>query len=105
MSNEELHELKREMLKDIDNLKREYKSFKRSVAVIANMFIPGIGFILYGSSYLKGIITFILFALYNLVYFLFISPNVGGSSIQVLCYIPAIAVWYVSIAMVGRLDD
>jgi len=77
MENEELRELKREMLKDIDGLRREYKSFKRRICTIANLFIPGIGFILYGSSYLKGFISFIIFITYNLLYFYKIAPNLG----------------------------
>ncbi len=105
MESEELHELKREMLKDIDGLRREYKSFKRRISIIANMFIPGIGFILYGSSHLKGIITFVLFVLYNLLYFYILSPDLGEIGIKILFYIPAIAIWYVSTAMVGGLDD
>jgi len=44
MENEELRELKRELNKEINGLKREYKSFKRRISTIANLFIPGIGF-------------------------------------------------------------
>jgi len=105
MNNEEFHEFKREMLKEIDGLRREYKSFKSRISTISNMFIPGIGFIIYGSSYLKGIITFVLFALYNLLYFYKISPDLGEISIKIIYYIPAIIIWIVSTVMVGGLDD
>jgi len=104
MENEDLNELKREMLKEIDGLRREYKSFKRRTGVIANMIIPGIGFIIYGSSYLKGIIIFILFVMYNLLYFIKLLPHMDGVS-RVIFYIPAVAIWYAGIAMVGKLDD
>jgi len=62
MENEELGELKREMLKEFDGLRHEYKSFKRRTGVIANIFIPGIGFILYGSSYLKVLLSLLFLA-------------------------------------------
>ena len=64
MNNEEFRELKRELLKEMDDLRREYASFKRRISIIANMLIPGIGFILYDGSYLKGIATFVLFNLW-----------------------------------------
>lgn len=105
MQNEELLEFKKEIFKEIDELKRDYKSFKKRISTIANMFIPGIGFLLYGSSYLKGIITFVLFTLYNLLYFNKILPHLGEISFKVLYYIPAIIIWFVSIVMVGGLDD
>jgi len=105
MKNEEIRELKREMLKEIDSLRREYKSLKNRISVIANMLIPGIGFIIYGSSYLKGIITFALFTLYNLLYFYKILPNLGEIFFKILYYIPAIVIWIVSTVMVGGLDD
>ena len=105
MKNEEIRELKREMLKEIDSLRREYKSLKNRISVIANMLIPGIGFIIYGSSYLKGIITFALFPLYNLLYFYKILPNLGEIFFKILYYIPAIVIWIVSTVMVGGLDD
>lgn len=104
MENEELGDLKREMLKEFDGLRHEYKSFKRRTGVIANIFIPGIGFILYGSSYLKGIIIFALFGMYNLLYFTKILPAAWGIS-RVIFYIPAAAIWYAGIAMAARLDD
>ena len=105
MERNELRELKRELLKEIDVLIREHKSFKRRISVIANLFIPGLGFVIYGSSYLKGIITFALFTLYNLLYFYKILPNLGEIFFKILYYIPAIVIWIVSTVMVGGLDD
>lgn len=102
MSNEEFRELKREILKEMDDLRREYTAFKGRISVIANMFIPGIGFILHDGSYLKGIDVFALFILYNLLYFHRVLPNVGGIAIKIIYYIPAIVIWIVSTAMVRK---
>jgi len=105
MNDEALRELKREMLKEIDSLKREYTSFKRRISVIANIFVPGIGFFLYGRSYVKGIVTLFLFVLYNLFYRYIIMPNLGDTFFYILCYIPAIIIWIASTSMVGDLND
>lgn len=105
MDHEALRELKREISKDIEAIKQEHRSFKRRVSVISNLFIPGIGFIIYGSAYLKGWISLALFILYNLLYFTSISPSLGELSFRILYYIPAIAVWIISTVMVGSLDD
>ncbi len=107
MENEEMRDLKREILKEIDILRHEYRMFKVRVSAIANMFIPGIGFIIYGKSYLKGIITFVLFTLYNLLYFFKVSPQFGQGDMffAILFYIPAIIIWLVSTVMVLGLDD
>ena len=61
-------EEKRKLYIEIDNLKREQKTFKRRISVIANLLIPVIGFILYDSGILKGLISFILFLSYNLLF-------------------------------------
>jgi len=86
MERNELRELKRELLKEIDVLIREHKSFKRRISVIANLFIPGLGFVIYGSSYLKGFVSFALFVLYNLFYFKMISPHLGETAIYIILY-------------------
>jgi len=101
MNNEEFRELKRELLKEMDDLRREYASFKRRISIIANMLIPGIGFILYDGSYLKGIATFVLFNLYNLLYFNILLPDLGEFSFKIIYYIPAIVIWIVSTAKIG----
>lgn len=101
--NGELQELKRELLKEIDVLAREHKSFKKRISLIANFFIPGIGFFIYGKSFLQGLITFVLFTAYNLLYFLKILPDIGD--LLMLYYMPAIAIWFVSLLMVARLDE
>lgn len=91
------------MLKEIDALGREHKSFKKRISFIANLFIPGIGFFIYGKSYLRGIISFVLFSAYNLLYFLKILPYYGDFNF--LHYMPALVVWFVSVFMVARMDD
>lgn len=105
MENMELREIKRELYKEIDELKREHKAFKKRVSVLSNLIVPGIGFLVYGSSFLKGFISFILFVAYNLVYFNKLLPLIGEVGIAVLYYIPAIVIWFVSAVMVAGLDD
>ncbi|NLH96752.1 MAG: hypothetical protein GX477_05370, partial [Clostridiaceae bacterium] len=95
----ELQDLKRELLKEIDVLAREHKSFKKRISLIANFFIPGIGFFIYGKSFLQGLITFVLFEAYNLLYFLKILPGLG--ELKFLYYMPAIVIWFVSLFMVA----
>lgn len=102
MGNEELSELKREIFKDIDKVRREYKSFKSRTCVIANLFIPGIGFILYGGNFLKGIISFAIFILYNLFFLFNILPH---TDIGFIYFIPSMVIWVASTAMVAALDD
>ena len=104
MENQELREVKRELYKEIDELKREYKWFKGRVSTIANLFIPGIGFFIYGSSYLKGLISFILFGGYNLIFFKWILPDLDFA-FGIIYYTPAIIIWLVSTVMVANLDD
>ena len=98
MESQELKELKRELYKEIDEVNREYKSFKKRVSTIANLFIPGLGFLLYGSSPLKGFITFALFSLYNLLFFKKILYNTDGV-IAIIFYIPAVVIWLASTIM------
>lgn len=104
MENQDLREVKREFNKEIDGLKREYKSFKRRVCSIANLFIPGIGFFIYGSSYLTGFISFALFSGYNLIFFKWIFYDTDFT-FRVIYYIPAIIIWFISTVMVANLDD
>ncbi|HEY8348649.1 MAG TPA: hypothetical protein VIM13_02290 [Clostridia bacterium] len=99
----ELQELKRELLKEIDALRREHKSFEKRISFIANLFIPGMGFFIYGESYFRGIISFVLFSAYNLLYFLKILPYYGGFNF--LHYMPAVVVWFMSTFMVARMGD
>ncbi|GGM20887.1 hypothetical protein GCM10011351_03420 [Paraliobacillus quinghaiensis] len=105
MENEELKVLKRELNNKITILQSEQKSFKRRVSIIANLILPGIGFILYNNSYLKALISFVLFVSYNYLYFIKLSPLIGEMSIAILYYIPALIIWFVSAIMVASLDD
>ncbi|PAE30727.1 hypothetical protein D1B32_07390 [Oceanobacillus profundus] len=105
MENEEVKMLKRELHKEIIVLKNEQKSFKRRVSTIANIIIPGIGFVFYGSSFLKALIFFLLFFSYNIIYFNNLYPLIGGIGIAIIYYIPAVIIWFVSTIMVASLDD
>lgn len=102
MDEEIIHETKKEIYKELDELKRRYFSFKTRVSVILNLIVPGIGFFVYGRSYIKGLIVLILFLSYNLLFFLYIS-NI--TDLQGLYYIPAIIIWIVSTIMVASLED
>lgn len=99
-----LAELKREFYKDIDELRRKQQAFRRRVSVIANLFLPGIGFFIYGSSYLRGLIVFILFSTYNF-YFFDSIVNLTDTPISVVYYTPALAIWIASTIMVAGLED
>lgn len=104
MENEEWsRELKREIYKEIDELKREHRAFKKRISVLVNLFIPGIGFVVYGSSWLKGFVSFVLFALYNVLFFKYILP-ITDANVAVIYYIPAVVIWIVSMAMVASQD-
>lgn len=105
MENEELKILKRELNNEITILKREQKSFKRRVSIIANLIVPGIGFILYGSSYLKALISFVLFVSYYYLYFNKLSPQISEIGTAILLYTPTVIIWFVSTIMVASLDD
>ncbi|MCD8502013.1 MAG: hypothetical protein LRY71_10470 [Bacillaceae bacterium] len=100
----ELEECKRELYKEIDQLKRQQKAFKLRVSIIVNLFIPGMGFVVYGPSLLKGLISFILFASYNLLFFNKILPNTDFG-IAIVYYIPAIVIWITSTIIVSSIDD
>jgi len=100
-----LRELKTDFYKEIDELKRKHKSFKRRISVTSNLFIPGIGFLIYGQSFLKGFITIMLFFLYNYLYFSQLLPLLGEITFKVLYYLPAIIIWLVSTVMVSGLDE
>lgn len=104
MENEEWsRELKREIYKEIDELKRQHRAFKKRVSILANLLIPGIGFMVYGNSWLKGLVSFVLFVLYNVLFFNYILP-ITDAGFAVIYYIPAIAIWFVSTVMVASQD-
>jgi hypothetical protein len=104
MEHDELKAFKREVNKQVEELKSEQKAFKRRVSIIANLLVPGIGFIIYGSSYLKGLLTFILLSAYNFFFFSQILNNTD-LGVAVLYYLPALVIWIGSTFMVSSLDD
>lgn len=105
MEQEELKQAKEELYKEILVLQNDQKSFKRRVSTIANMLVPGIGFIVYGRSVMKALIVFLLFISYNHVYFHYLYPVAGGTGIVILFYLPAVFIWLISTFMVASLDD
>jgi hypothetical protein len=104
MEHDELKAFKREINKQVDELKSEQKAFKRRVSIIANLLVPGIGFIIFGSSYLKGLLSFILFSAYNFFFFSQILNNTD-LGVGALYYLPALVIWVGSTIMVAGLDD
>ncbi|GGA80475.1 hypothetical protein [Ornithinibacillus halotolerans] len=102
---ESVKALKREMSSELIQLQLEQKAFKRRVSTTANLFVPGIGFILYNGSILKGLITLLLFVLYNFIYFNNEVYSMGDWFLTFVFYVPAIAIWLVSTIMVASLDD
>ncbi|WP_096187367.1 hypothetical protein [Evansella halocellulosilytica] len=105
MESEELKLFKRELKKEIAILRKEQKSFKRRVSTIANLLIPGVGFVVYGSSYLTGLISFVLFIAYNYFYFNKLTPSIGELAVAIIYYIPALIICIVSTIMVLSLED
>ena len=102
MDDEIINETKKEIYEELDELRRRYLSFKSRISVLANLILPGIGFFIYGKSYIKGLIVIIMFLSYNLLYFLYILNN---TDLQVLYYLPAIVIWIVSTVMVASLEE
>ncbi len=105
MEDKELRELKREINIRIEGVRQENEMFKKRVSVIFNLFLPGIGHFIYGSSYIKGIITFLLFLSYNIIFFNVILPNIDTRiAIIIIYYLPAIVIWMISLIMVSSLE-
>lgn len=97
--------LKRELSREVDALRREQKAFKCRIGVLANIFIPGFGFFIYGSSYVKGVVCFVLYIFYNLFYLFVLLPDLSGILIGLLYYIPAFLLWLISTIMVSELNS
>lgn len=102
MEEAEFGELRKELYKEIDALKRTSLSFKSRVSVIANLIMPGLGFFVYGQAYLQGVISMGLYILYNILFFYKILPN---TDVALVYYVPAVVIWVVSTVMVSGLDD
>ncbi len=104
MENEELRLMKREFNVKLDQLERKQLNFKRRICVLLNLFIPGLGFFIFGTSYIKGTISFILFYSYGVFYRFYIVPSTD-IGVAVLYSIPAIVIWIASAACVGGLNE
>lgn len=97
--NERMDDLRKELYKGLHILRVEQNDFKKRISVIANLFIPGIGFFIYGKSVLKGIISIVLF------FFASVYLRFGMYETEFMFYIPAIIIYIVSTAMVASLKD
>lgn len=104
MGEPEFSEVKKELYREVDELRREAAAFKGRVSLIANLLIPGFGFFVFGQEYLKGFIALGLHILYNLFFFYRILPNTDFG-VALIYYIPALLIWAVSSMMVAGLED
>lgn len=104
MDEEQMREFKRELYKQLDELNNRHRTFKRRVCTAANLLVPGVGFMLYGGAWMKGIMTLLLFAAYNAIFFTWIAP-ITDLTFRLLYYAPAVLIWLISTAMVAGLDD
>ncbi|ADU32264.1 hypothetical protein [Evansella cellulosilytica] len=104
MREEEIKGLKREMNKEIERVKRAHKSFKKRVSIVANIFIPGLGLIVYGGSVIAALITMVLFYSYICFYLSVIFVPIDAA-LAVIYFVPAVVIWIVSLIMVVGMDD
>ena len=99
---------------EINDVRNEFRSFKRRLSVIANIIFPGAGFVLYGRSYIKGVIALIAYFAYNYLVFKSIHPfsyvikhgiSVEGVLNLMTLYLPALIIKVYSTVMVASLKD
>lgn len=92
-----------DLISEINQLKKEFRAFKRRLSVIANILIPGAGFLISGKSYLKGVIVFISYYAYI---FIFIPPALSGGLLSTLAlFIPALIINLYSTTLVASFKD
>lgn len=104
MEDDEFRLLIREYSVKLDQLQRKHLNFKRRVCIFLNIIVPGLGYFMFGAGYGKGIISFVLFYGYSLIYHFYILQltDMGGA---VIYAIPAVVVWMASTIGVGGLED
>jgi len=105
MHSEEEIEYRRQISREMEALRQEVRSFKKRLALLVNLVVPGLGFILYGRSYGKGLVCTVFAVSYAILYGWKILPNTGGIGIQALYASPLLAVWGISLAMVAGLEE
>ncbi|SHH12568.1 hypothetical protein [Clostridium grantii] len=104
MEEKNLVTLRREFKAEIEKLERNHLRFKRMICVIFNLIIPGLGFLIFGKDFLKGLISFILFFGFIYLHIKYILPNTDFS-IAVIYFIPALIIWIISALVVSNLED
>ncbi len=104
MDNDELRAIKREYNVRLDQIERKHLNFKRRVCLFINLFVPGLGYFIFGAGYLKGLLSLLLFYGYGLFFQHYLVPmtDVGGA---VIYSIPLIGVWIASNIGVGGLEE
>jgi hypothetical protein len=92
-----------DLISEINQLKKEFRAFKRRLSIIANIIVPGAGFLVSGKSYLKGVITFIAYYVYL---FIFFPPAFLGRSLVLWgLLIPALIINLYSTTIVASFKD
>jgi len=102
-SNQEIAELRKSMSKRMNKLQNDYYKLKRKVSIIVNLIFPGLGFWILDDGKAKGIITFIMYYGYLLV-FLFNNLYKLEQPKMILSLIPFIIINLVSTYVVSELD-
>ncbi len=99
---------------EINEVRNEFRSFKRRLSVIANIIIPGAGFVLYGKLYIKGAIAFIAYFAYNYLVFKSMHPLIKTTGYSIptrgvlnlmTLYLPALIIKLYSTVMVASFKD
>ncbi|MBH1939674.1 hypothetical protein I5677_02050 [Mobilitalea sibirica] len=98
----ELEELQKDYEYYISRLKKEHRVFKKRVSIIINLIVPGFGFFIYGKSYYKGVITFLLF--YSYTFFFFNRMFSDIDNIFQINYIPPILFYYAPAIIVNLVS-
>lgn len=101
--NEQLSDVKKELYAKFDKLERNYSNLKRTICILFNLLIPGLGFLIYGKELIKGLITFVLFYGYIILHITYIAP-LTDLAIAVFYLLPALIIWITSAIMVGNID-
>lgn len=100
----DITDIKRDYIKRIDILEKEHKNFKRRISIIFNLFIPGLGFLIYGEGLLKGLVSFVLFYGYLYFHYKAVVPNTDFS-FALFYLFPAVIIWFSSTILLSALSD
>ncbi|MFD2629246.1 hypothetical protein [Oceanobacillus kapialis] len=103
MNSEDYVREKRALLEEIDKLRKVNHAFRIRASIIANIFLPGIGFLIFGKGYITGILTLIVFVTYNFFFLLPFNWELFPDNFLVL--IPGLLIIFFSSIAVGSLED